>query len=186
MISEGPGRDDRLAIAALDVAAELEALCASAGVEDGPVTRWICGEGPDGGAALRVDCTWRSVSGGAPTLRGAVVTLGPWSRRYEWSEGDEADDAEDRTRELLDLVGAVIFGELVVEEVRVSGACAWVMKVADGQGQWRRCAHGHEGWRGMALGVVGVRWPGSRRCTWRVERARPTGADARWRRPRGT
>jgi hypothetical protein len=131
-----------------------------------------------------VDCEWNASDGAPPQLSFAKVRVGPWERRYEWGEGETPEEAEDRTREFLDLVGAVIFGDVEVEEVVGAGSTVWVMKVRGPTGEWRRCSHGGEGIWAWGLRWLGSRWPGAKIRRWSVGTERLAGADDRWDRTR--
>ena len=200
MSAGGRGRAGLAASSSLDIPGELRALCA-AGCnltaerrEPGPIAplgppwQLACGEGHGGNPALLIECAWVEEVADVPRLEAARVQMGPWEWRYTWrdaeeaEEAEEAEDAEDRAREFLDLVGAAVFGDVVVEERFTSGASAWVMKVRDGTGHWRRCGRGSVGWWGFALRLLGASWPGATTRTWMVDRARPEGPEARWRR----
>lgn len=194
----GHGGQGPTASAPFDPAAELAALRdrvvhaseprerAEDEVAPGGPTRFACGHGHGGEQALRVECKWRVLGGATPQLSFAQVRVGPWVHRYTWAEGEDSAEAEDRIREFLDLVGAVIFGDVEVEELVGRGATAWVMKVRGPMGDWRRCHRGAAGGWAWCLRLFGPRWPGAQVRRWSMAAPRPEGANRRWARTEAT
>ncbi len=192
MNEAGHGGEGSTEPAPLDLMVELRALCelaphvstaegdSGSATQPGAPTRFMCGRGHGARPALQVDCEWRDEAGASRSLAVAKVRVGPWERRYVLGETEEDEEGQDLARELLDLVGAVIFGDLEVEEFAGGGATAWVMQVRGPAGEWRRCHRGGAGVWAWGLRWFGARWPGARIRRWSVGAARPEGANARW------
>ena len=81
------------------------------------------------------------------------VRVGPWLCRIAAAEDDEGE-REDACRELLDLVGAALFGEFELRLRRWGASTTW--EIRSGRGHGARRQHVARGGEGMGAGVLGL------------------------------